>query len=185
MDKRLKEIANRVKGIREIKGMSVDVLAKKLKIPKEIYLKYENGEAEDIPVSLLYEIANIFEAELTSLLTGEVPKLHIYNIVRKGKGVQIDRRKEYQYQSLAFNFMHKKMEPLIVTAKPLGNKKLTNFYSHPGQEFNYVLEGKLLVVINGQEITLNKGDSLYFDSGYEHAMAALGDKEAKFLAMIA
>jgi quercetin dioxygenase-like cupin family protein len=58
------------------------------------------------------------------------------------------------------------------------------YNSHPGQEFNYVLDGKLKIVINGYEIIMNEGDSLYFDSGLEHGMKALNGKPASFLAII-
>ena len=56
--------------------------------------------------------------------------------------------------------------------------------THPGQEFNYVLEGTLMIVVDGHEITLNEGDSIYFDSGYKHAMKALNNQQARFLAVI-
>ena len=53
-----------------------------------------------------------------------------------------------------------------------------------GQEFNYILEGSLKVVIDKHELILEEGDSLYFDSGQNHAMKALNGKPAKFLAII-
>jgi transcriptional regulator with XRE-family HTH domain len=185
MDKRLMEIGTRLKDMREIKGFSAGDIAKKLNLSAEVYRKYESGDADDIPVSLLYEAANLFEVELSALLTGEDPKLSVYSVVRKNKGVDIQRRIEYQYQNLAMNFIHKKMEPLIVTAKPGQKKEDLKFYSHPGQEFNFLLEGRLLVIIGGHEVMLEEGDSLYFDSGYEHAMLAQDNKPAKFLAVIA
>jgi quercetin dioxygenase-like cupin family protein len=59
-----------------------------------------------------------------------------------------------------------------------------HYNSHPGQEFNYVIEGTLKVIINGNEIILNEGDSLFFDSGANHGMKAMNNKTAKFLAII-
>ncbi|MDQ1276724.1 MAG: hypothetical protein QG610_2302, partial [Euryarchaeota archaeon] len=81
-------------------------------------------------------------------------------------------------------FIHKKAEFFIVTVepKPEGAKPDTN--AHPGQEFNYVLEGSLKVYIHNNEIVLNEGDSIYFDSNYQHAMKAMNGKPAKFLAVI-
>ncbi|MFA7037527.1 MAG: cupin domain-containing protein, partial [Methanosarcina sp.] len=49
---------------------------------------------------------------------------------------------------------------------------------------NYVLEGSLKVYIHHNEIILNEGDSIYFDSNYQHAMEAMNGKNAKFLAVI-
>jgi quercetin dioxygenase-like cupin family protein len=61
----------------------------------------------------------------------------------------------------------------------------TEFNSHPGQEFNFVLEGSLMVIVDGHEVVLNEGDSIYFDSGYQHAMKALNNLSSRFLAVIA
>jgi mannose-6-phosphate isomerase-like protein (cupin superfamily) len=108
----------------------------------------------------------------------------VYSIVRKGKGVSVDRRKEYQHVSLAFNFAHKKAEPFLVTVPPETAQAPVALNAHPGQEFNYVLKGALMVVIGGHEIELHEGDALFFDSGYEHGMKAINNEAAQFLAVI-
>ena len=58
------------------------------------------------------------------------------------------------------------------------------FNSHPGQEFNYVIEGTMKIIIDGHEIVLNEGDSIYYDSVYTHAMKALNNKTVKMLAVV-
>jgi quercetin dioxygenase-like cupin family protein len=47
-----------------------------------------------------------------------------------------------------------------------------------------VLEGSLLFHHNGKNITLNEGDSIYFDSSLPHGMKALNNKAVKFLAVV-
>ncbi|MCX7709080.1 MAG: cupin domain-containing protein [Clostridia bacterium] len=183
MSDQIKQIAARIKDLREISGLSVETIAQELNISKETYLEYESGNV-DIPVSILYELANKFKVELTAILTGEDPKLRTYSLVRNGKGVSVERRKQYKYHSLAYNFAHKKAEPFLVTVDPEPDNAAIHLNSHPGQEFNYLLEGTLKVIINDHEIILNEGDSLYFDSGYSHGMKALNNKPAKFLAII-
>ena len=59
-----------------------------------------------------------------------------------------------------------------------------HFNSHPGQEFNYILEGDLRLIIDKKEVILGPGDSIYFDSTRPHGMRALHGKPAKFLAII-
>jgi quercetin dioxygenase-like cupin family protein len=138
----------------------------------------------DIPVSFLYEIAARFKVELTALLTGEEPRLHMYAPVRAGEGLTVERRKEYQYQDLAYNFVHKKAEIFLVTVAAATGRHAPHLYNHPGQEFTYVLEGSLQILLDGHEVILHKGDSLYFDAGRPHAMNALNGKPATFLAVI-
>lgn len=183
MSGNLVQIAKRIRELREIAGLSVEQLASELKVSAKTYSKYENGSA-DIPVGFLNELARKFKVELTSLLTGGEPHLHSYCLVRKGQGLAADRRKEYKYQDLAFNFARKKAEVFLVTVDPKPQKTRLSFYSHPGQEFTYVLEGHMSVILDGHEVTLGTGDSLYFDSGIRHAMKASGGKRARFLALV-
>lgn len=178
----IKQIARRIQELRDIEGVSHETLARELEIQPELYLKYESGET-DIPVSVLLKIAQRFDVELTALITGEEPKLKVFSVVRKGKGLSIDRRKEYKYQDLAYNFIHKKAEVLMVTVDPQDDNPKGQ-YSHAGQEYNYVVEGSLKVWIDGHELVLNEGDSVYFDSSYKHGMCALNGKNARFLAII-
>ena len=72
----------------------------------------------------------------------------------------------------------------MVTVEPKDDNGTISFNTHPGQEFNYVIEGTLKVIINEKEIILKEGDSLYFDATYKHAMRAVGGKRARFLAII-
>lgn len=176
----IRQIAERLKELREVSGVTVESLAKELDIAPEAYRDYESGEC-DIPVSLLIEVAAKFNVELTEILTGENPRLHTYSLVRKGKGVAVSRRKHYDYQSLAFNFAHKHAEPFLVTVEPKADAE-TN--SHPGQEFDYVLKGTLGVTIGESELVLSEGDAIYFDSHHPHSMKALDDQPAQFLAIV-
>lgn len=183
MSEQIKLIASRIKELREISEISIQELAAELHISEETYGEYESGNT-DIPVSFLYQIANRFNVELAAILTGDNPRLHTYQVVRKGKGVNVERREHYKYQSLANNFIGKKAEPFIVTAPADDDNTPVHFNSHKGQEFNYVIEGTLKIIINGHEIILEEGDSVYFDSSSSHGMKALNGKQARFLAII-
>lgn len=183
MTDQIQLIAARIKELRGISGISAESFAAELKVETELLHSYESGQT-DIPVGFLFRIAQRFDLELSALLRGDQPKLHVYSVVRKGKGLNVDRHKQYAYENLAWNFVHKKVEPFIVTVSPHQEGRTPEFNSHPGQEFNFVLEGSLKVIVDGHEIVLNEGDCIYFDSGYAHAMKALNDQEARFLAVI-
>jgi len=183
MSEQIKQIAMRLKDLREIAGLSTASLAELIGVTAEEYTGYESGDV-DIPIGDLYEAARILNVELTAILTGEDPKLHSYCLVRKGKGVNVDRKNPYKYQSLAYNFAYKATEPFLVEVTPDTEDTPVHLNNHPGQEFNYVIEGTLLIRVDGHDLTLQEGDSLYFDSGLNHGMKALGGKPAKFLAII-
>lgn len=183
MFEQIKEIATRLKELREISGLSIENLAEEFNISVDTYKEYESGNT-DIPVSFLYSISNKLNVELTAILTGEDPKLHEYSLVRKDKGVIVDRRKNYNYQNLAYNFAQKKAEPFLVTIEPDRLNTPIDFNSHRGQEFNYVIEGSLKIIINDKELFLNEGDSIFFNSELNHGMKALNNQKVIFLAII-
>jgi transcriptional regulator with XRE-family HTH domain len=183
MKEKMKEIALRILELRELSDISSKEMAEYLNIPIETYWEYEEGKT-DIPVSVLYEIAQKLNVDMGLLLTGEETRMHIFTLTRKGKGVNVERRKQYQYENLAEKFIHKKAEPFIVTVEPRADLDKPTTNSHPGQEFDYVIAGTLKIYIHDNEIILEEGDSIFFDSSYEHAMEALNNKTAKFLAII-
>ncbi|MGF7117620.1 helix-turn-helix domain-containing protein [Methanobacterium oryzae] len=181
MKEKMKEIGSRIFELRDLSEISVEEMAEYLNIDAKIYKEYEEGKS-DIPASILYEIAHKFNVDMGLLLTGEETRMHIFTITRKGKGAAVERRKQYKYENLAEKFIHKKAEPFIVTVEP--KDEIPSKNSHPGQEFDYVLEGTLKIYIHNNEIILNEGDSIFYDSSYEHAMEALNNKPAKFLAIV-
>ena len=183
MNEQIRQIADRVRSLREIARLSAESCAQDLGIPLETYREYESG-ATDIPVSFLYQIAQKFQMELSSILTGEEPRLRIYSVTRRGQGVKVERHKDYDYQNLAFNFIDKKMEPFLITVELGPESAPIPLNAHPGQEFEYLLEGSLRVVVDRHEVVLAAGDSIYFDSGHPHGIQALGGAPAKFVAVI-
>lgn len=182
MSENISQIADRIRELREVSDITCDTLAQKLNISVETYMQYENAK-EGIPISTLYEIAGILGVELTELLTGSTPRLHSYCLVKNGEAPYIERYKGYQFQNLAFNFSNKKIEPLLVTIDPEENKKMA-LVTHPGQEFNYVLEGRIKVILGGTEIVMSLGDSIYFDPTIPHGQTAMNDMPGKFLTVI-
>lgn len=174
-------IAIRLRALRDIEGLTIEEAAVKTNVSVEEYASYESG-AVDIPVSFLYEAAKHFKVELVEILEGEGPKLKVYQYVKDGHGADVERSQQYKYKHLAYNFVNKKAEPFLVTVDACDKEIHTN--THPGQEFDYCLEGRIKLLINNTEIILEKGDSIYYDSSYPHGMKALDGQNARFLAII-
>ncbi len=183
MNEQLKQIGERLKGLRESLELSVEEVAKASNISVEEYEEYEAGK-HDISVSALNHIAQAFDIGLSVLMFGEEPKMNAYFVTRKGKGLAVERVKAYQYQSLGAGFIDKKAQPFIVTVEPKTDQTPIYLNTHEGQEFNMVLEGRLQLRISGKDLILEEGDSIYFDSSKPHGMMALDNKPVKFLAVI-
>ena len=182
MSDTVKQIAMRILDLREISDYTVEQMAEALDVSIEDYRKYESGEV-DMPISFLVKIGEVFHVDMTEMLTGEAPRLNVLSVTRAGKGQEISRHDQYVYKNLAYNFVHRKIEPLYVTVPPDTNKALTP-NAHEGQEFDYILSGVMHIVIGKHDVVLHPGDSVYYDSSNPHAMEALGEEPVHFLAMV-
>lgn len=182
MKKEFNEISARIRELREVCGYSQKQLAEELGVDEAVYAGYEQ-DGENIPISVIYEIANKFGVDFTEIVTGVGAKLDTYHIVKCGEGKSVSRFPGYRFEDLAFRYNRKIMQPLLVTLDP--SDKPADLVVHPGQEFNLVLEGSIAVIFEGKELILNEGDSIYFNPTHPHGQKCCGDKKARFLTMIA
>ena len=176
----IKEIGFRLKELRELRGFSAREIAEKIEIPMEEYLSYERGD-KDFSFSIMYRLAEILEVDIVNILSGNSPKLKGCSVVRKGKGMRVQKDDAYEYKHLAYTFANKKAEPFLVTIHP---DDVASMHSHKGQEFNYVLEGTLNFRIGELSYDLEEGDSVYFDSGIDHMETSANGKTVVFLAVV-
>jgi len=182
MTEQLHEIGARLLALRDILNISAKQMAETMNISAEEYLAYETGQ-QDFSFSFLQNAAQIFGVDVVDIISGESPKLTKCAIVKKGEGYDIERRKAYDYKHLAFTFSHKSADPFLVTVEPKKEEKLT-LHAHDGQEFDYMLSGKMEFHFDKAIYILNEGDSVYFDSGVPHAMKAIGNQAVQFLAVV-
>jgi len=182
MEQAYKEIAPRLRGLRDALDLSVEDLAREVGVSPELVASYESGTVE-IPVSFLMKVAQSCHVDLTVLISGTEPHLRGYSLVRHGEGLSVERRKDYDYKSLGYRFSGRKMEPFLVTV-PSKSREEMNAVTHSGQEFIHVMHGRLEITLGEEALALEPGDSLYFDSETPHALRGLDDKQAVFLDVI-
>ena len=174
------EIPGRIKELREIMEISAMDIAADINVPLDTYNKYETGE-QDIPISVLYKIAGKLRTNATVLMTGEDPRMASAAVCRRGKGVHVERYPGYEFSSLAYNFKGRTMEPLLVLLDSF--RPPAAQVSHSGQEFNYVVEGRMRVTVGEAEYVLSAGDSIYFDATLPHGQSAV-EGSAQFITII-
>ena len=182
MGEQTKSIGERLREIRTILEIPAAEMAALTGVSEEQYLARERGEA-DCHFSFLYDCAKRFGVDLNAIVCGQSPKLSSYALNRAGNGVAIERSHEFKYHQLASNFKDRMTEPLFVVAKPQRPGLPIPLSTHPGQEFDYVLKGKLKVRIGDKTEILAPGDSLYYDSNQPHGMVAVECDECEFLAI--
>ncbi len=182
MTEQLKDIGRRLSDLRSIMDFTPEAFAERLGVSAQELASYEAG-GRDFSFSFLHNAAQILGVDVIDLITGESPRLSTCCVVRKGQGLAIDRRAAYSYKHLAFTFRDKRAEPFLVTVEPKAEERPA-LHSHDGQEFNLMLSGSMTFYIGEISYVLNEGDSVYFNSAVPHAMKALGNAPATFLAVV-
>ena len=181
----LRDVASRIKGMREIMALSESEMAEKTEVSLSDYKNYESGSV-DLPFSFIHKCALVFSIDITDLLEGESTTLTSYTVTRKGQGVQTAKEEGIDIFNLAPKFKDKLAEPYWVRyeySEELQSRPI-QLSKHSGQEFDLVLSGSLLVQVGENKEVLHEGDSIYYNSSTPHGMIAVEGKDCVFCAVV-
>ncbi len=182
---KLHEVAQRIREMREIVGISIEDMAEKTEVSVEEYNRYEAGEL-DFPFTFIHKCCLAFGIGISDLLEGQSAHLSSYTVTRKGKGQQTAKEDGIEIQNLAPMFRKKIAEPYYVRYtydSELQNKPI-HLTRHSGQEFDFVLSGKLKVQVGDNYEVLEEGDSIYYNSSTPHGMIAVDGRDCTFVAIV-
>ncbi|MBQ8907088.1 MAG: AMP-binding protein [Clostridia bacterium] len=185
LDLKIKEMANRIRELREIEGLTVVEMAAKTGVSEAEYLACENGES-DLNFAFIYRCASAFNVDVTDIIEGKSPTLKSYTLTRSGQGQRIEEAHGMTYFNLASAFRNRIAEPLYVCSRysekaQTGDIELT---THDGQECDIVLSGHLKIQIGSHIEVLGPGDSIYYDSSTPHGMIAVEGEDCRFYAIV-
>ncbi|MBR2896627.1 MAG: AMP-binding protein, partial [Oscillospiraceae bacterium] len=182
---KMREIALRIREMREISGLTQETMAEKVEVTLDAYIRYENGQ-DDFPFTFIHKCAQVFGIGITDLLEGRSAHLSSYTVTRKGHGLQTAKEDGIAITDLAPMFRKKIAEPYHVKYEydaELQNKPI-HLTKHSGQEFDLVLEGRLKVQVGDNIEYLSEGDSIYYNSSTPHGMIAVDGRDCLFLAVV-
>ena len=185
LDLKIKEMARRIRELREIESLSEVEMAQKCDVSLDEYLACEKGE-KDLNFAFIYRCANALNVNVTEIIEGYTPKLKGYTVTRSGAGQETAKAHGMTYYNLAYAFRNRIAEPLFVRSEyredaQNGDIECT---THAGQECDIVIDGQLLVQVGNHKEVLNPGDSIYYDSDTPHGMIATGGRDCTFYAFV-
>ena len=185
MEPNIKDVANRIKALREDSGITMQDMADSTGRSLQEYAAQEEGE-QDLSFTFLYKCADRLGVDVIELLTGETPHLTGYSLVKAGEGLSIKRRAGFEYLHKAPHFNHKLAEPFVVTAPYIEEEqgKPIHLSYHAGQEIDYIISGRMLFAYEDRIEELGPGDVLMYDSGKGHGMIATGGEPCTFIAIV-
>ncbi len=185
LDYKIKEMAGRIRELRELEGLTVEEMAKKTDVSVEEYIACEAGD-RDLAFAFIYRCAMVLGVDVTALIEGHTPKLNAYTVTRAGAGQQVSQAHGMVYYNLAYAFRDRIAEPLYVRCAydPEAEQRDIELITHVGQECDIVVEGQLMVQVGEHREVLGPGDSIYFDSDKPHGMIAVGGRDCVFYAIV-
>ena len=176
--------AQNLRAAREKRGFSIQELAQKTGIAQNELEQVEAGQIM-LPLGQVIKLSKVLSLKMADMISvGD----KAFTIVRAGERSEVQRFGKakqashgYEYVSLAPGKKDRLMEPFLVTLHPASSDEPS---SHDGQEFIYVLDGEMEVIVDDKHDILKPGDSIYYDSSTTHLVRAHGNKPAQILAVL-
>jgi len=185
LDFKIKEMAGRIRELRQLCGLTVGEMAVKTGVSEAEYAQCEAGNS-DLNFAFIYRCALALSVNVTDIIEGTSPKLTSYTVTRNGAGQKVSQAHGMTYYNLAYAFQNRIAEPLYVrcTYDEKAEQRDIELTTHAGQECDLVLEGTLMVQVGEHREILGPGDSIYFDSDTPHGMIAVNGKDCVFYAIV-
>jgi len=185
MDFKIREVAQRIRELREISGFTVEEMARRTDLSVEEYIQCEAGN-RNLSIAFLYRCTLSFGVDFGDLLEGRSPKLRSYDLTRKGEGQRIEEAHHMIGYNLAADFRNRIALPLYMKAKYREGAEYEDIelVTHEGQECDIVISGHLKIQIGSRTEILHPGDTIYYDSSTPHGMIAVGGEDCAFYAIV-
>ena len=185
LDYKIKEMAARIRELREIEGLTPAEMAEKTAVSIEEYKECEAGNS-DLNFAFIYRCAMALNVNVTDIIEGYSPTLKSYTVTRSGAGQKIAQAHGMTYYNLAYAFQNRIAEPLYVRCPydAQAEQRDIELTTHAGQECDLVIEGHLMVQVGEHKEVLGPGDSIYYDSDKPHGMIAVNGEDCVFYAIV-
>ncbi|WP_405496090.1 helix-turn-helix domain-containing protein [Nocardia sp. NBC_00511] len=159
-------------------GLSLDGLAERTGLTKSYLSKIERGLSTP-SIAVAIKIAHVLETDVSQLFSDQ-PDSSMLAIARAADHPEQDDIAA-QYHPIATRIVGKAMQPFIVRPSPESGPADRE---HSGDEFVFVHSGTVEMSLPGSVITLEKGDSLYFDAGTPHRLRSISPERAEVVIVV-
>ncbi len=179
-------IGDRLRRMREAQALSPEQVCVLTGVPAARLAEFESGHA--IPsVGVVIKLARVLGSRVDGILHGSDPMPHPLIVCRAGEAgtadEQTDTDQGYRFRTLGRpGSPGQGMEPLLITFDP--GQPEARPIAHDGQEFVYVLEGRVELFHDGKRLTLGPGDSVYLDASRPHLFRTAGDAPSRAVGVV-
>ncbi|WP_278184822.1 helix-turn-helix domain-containing protein [Mycobacterium kubicae] len=161
----------KLRAVRRQRGLTLDMLATQTGLTKSYLSKIERGQSTP-SIAVALKVARALDVDVGRLFSDETAE----------EKITVDRaahRIGDRYRVLASPLLGKSMSPFVV--RPTAGPADDPHPEHAGQEFVFVHQGRVELVYGDTTITLDAGDSAYFDASVSHKLRALDEQPAEVI----
>jgi len=184
MPEAVESVGDKIKKIRETKGISLEELSSRTGFPVELLSQIENRTVSP-QIGTIIKLAKSLNTVFGSLTSEEGE--NTYSIVRQSERKVVSRsasqrEHHYTYMTLASDVKERHMESFIVKLEPeTPDQELS---VHDGEEFIFVIDGEMKVRLGEKVEVLSTGDTIYYLSKVPHLVTSNRDEPTYILAVI-
>ncbi len=179
------KIGPKVKALRLKKKLGLVQLGEHSGLSPAMLSKIERGQLYPTLPTLL-RVALVFGVGLEHFFTEQNDR-PIISVVRKKDRLRLPDRPghappSYVFESLDFPVTDRRMDGYY--AEFPSQSEPSEPHQHEGAELIYVLRGGLVVNVDGEDMSLQEGDAMYFDSGAPHSYRREGRSAASAIVVV-
>jgi transcriptional regulator with XRE-family HTH domain len=172
-------VGGNIRQLRMAKGLTLDRLATLSELTRGYISLVERG-LKMPSIAALLRLAAALEVSVTYFFDPNSEPAARYTLFRQ-EDRSTTKEAGFELVALAAGRTGKMMEPFL--ASPPMNSAFRA--SHAGEEMLFVINGRIAIKLGGEELTLSKGDCLYFSSETPHEVRSLGRQRAEILVVVA
>jgi transcriptional regulator with XRE-family HTH domain len=180
-----KKIADKIHEIRKNKGLTLAQLGDETGLSKGLLSRIENNQVSP-PIATLSKIARGLEVPIGIFFEEDETDHKGYTVTYKNERKQVIRRGTkigFIYYSLSSLKTRHLIEPFIIRYPVIGKEPI-KLFDHFGEEFLFVLKGKMDLVYGKEKIRLKAGDAIHFDPSTPHRGQNVGKEESECLVIV-
>jgi transcriptional regulator with XRE-family HTH domain len=167
-------LGGKIKQMRNQKGLTQEELADRCELTKGYISQLENN-LNSPSIATLTDILSALGSNLSEFFQEEKQEKVVFTkeefIEKDSDGVL--------WKWLIPNAQKNMMEPVLVELAE--GVSTTGDIPHEGEEFGYVLEGKIALQLGKKQFICKKGEAFYYSAGIPHSIINKGKHKARFL----
>jgi transcriptional regulator with XRE-family HTH domain len=176
------DFGRRLRELRKARGLTLTDVAEITGLAVSTVSKVERGLMA-LTYDRLMQLASGLNMDMPALFGREGTNFRKDSLaVAKLGEFQLQETPTYSYEILFPDMWQKAMTPMTGTVKAHSRMEFADLIRHPGQEFVFVLSGRLTIYTDKHDpVQLGPGESAYLDSGMGHVYTSAGEEDARIL----